>query len=180
MLNTILAYLNSNLIIELISIISPTFNYQPGDIGKLPAFFNINGKDALKENTKVLIKLASNDWDAYEISWNFASLSLLNPDFHQPTLKATCQKLSAHWRKITREMQRLEEENNRIFIEGYGLQDELTPKVPLSEITLTCNPHYRYGDDKNGAELEALLLADTMRELVSYAVGCMFGRLCTG
>lgn len=73
-------------------------------------------------------------------------------------------------------MQRLEEENNRIFIDAYGLQDELTPEVPLEEISLTCNPHYRYGGDKSEEELEALLLADTMRELVSYAVGCMFGR----
>ncbi len=48
--------------------------------------------------------------------------------------------------------------------------------MPLNEITLTCNPHYRYGNDKSEDELEALLLADTMRELVSYAVGCMFGR----
>jgi type II restriction/modification system DNA methylase subunit YeeA len=77
---------------------------------------------------------------------------------------------------MTQEMQRLEEENNRIFIEAYGLQDELTPEVPCNEITLTCNPHYRYGNDKSEDELEALLLADTMRELVSYAVGCMFGR----
>jgi hypothetical protein len=78
--------------------------------------------------------------------------------------------------EMTLEMQRLEEENNRIFIEAYGLQDELTPEVPLEEITLTCNPHYRYGSGKSEAALEALLLADTMRELVSYAVGCMFGR----
>ena len=73
-------------------------------------------------------------------------------------------------------MQRLEEENNRIFIDAYGLHDELTPEVPLNEITLTCNPHYRYGGGKTEEELEALLLADTLRELVSYAVGCMFGR----
>jgi hypothetical protein len=81
---------------------------------------------------------------------------------------------------MTLEMQRLEEENNRIFIDAYGLQDELTPEVPLNEITLTCNPHYRYGGDKSEEELEALLLADTMRELVSYAVGCMFGRYSAG
>jgi type II restriction/modification system DNA methylase subunit YeeA len=77
---------------------------------------------------------------------------------------------------MTLEMQRLEEENNRIFIDAYGLKDELDEKVDLNEITLTCNPHYRYGNDKSEDELEALLLADTMRELVSYAVGCMFGR----
>ena len=73
-------------------------------------------------------------------------------------------------------MQRLEEENNRIFIDAYGLQDELTPDVPLEEITLTCNPYYRYGNKKSDPELESLLLADTMREFLSYAVGCMFGR----
>ena len=77
---------------------------------------------------------------------------------------------------MIQDMQRLEEENNRIFIEAYGLQDELTPDVPLSEITLTCNPHYRYGGDKSEQELEDLLRADTMREFISYAVGCMFGR----
>lgn len=77
---------------------------------------------------------------------------------------------------MTLEMQRLEEENNRIFIEAYGLQDELTPEVPLSEITLTCNPHYRYNGDRSEEELEALILTDTIKEFISYAVGCMFGR----
>jgi type II restriction/modification system DNA methylase subunit YeeA len=56
------------------------------------------------------------------------------------------------------------------------LEDELTPDVPLEEITLTCNPYYRYGKNKSEDELERLLLADTMREYVSYAVGCIFGR----
>ena len=77
---------------------------------------------------------------------------------------------------MTLEMQQLEEENNRIFIEAYGLQDELTPDVPLSEITLTCNPHYRYGGNKSEEELESLLLTDTIKELISYAIGCMMGR----
>ncbi|WP_419633539.1 hypothetical protein [Thiolapillus sp.] len=100
----------------------------------------------------------------------------MNPDYRQTTLKATYQKLRAHWQAMTLEMQRLEEENNRIFIDAYGLQDELTPEVPLNEITLTCNPHYRYNGDKSEDELEALLLFDTMKEFISYAVGCMFGR----
>lgn len=77
---------------------------------------------------------------------------------------------------MTLEMQRIEEESNRIFIEAYGLQDEVTPDVPLSEITLSCNPHYRYRGDKTEEELEGLLLADTMKELISYAIGCIMGR----
>ena len=53
--------------------------------------------------------------------------------------------LRAFWHSITDEMKALEEENNRIFIDAYGLQDELTAQVPIEEITLACNPAYRYG-----------------------------------
>ena len=130
----------------------------------------------IDQNVQKLVDTGRIDWNSFENSWDFTTLPLLHPDHHQPSLKASYQSLRTHWRETTLEMQRLEEENNRIFIDAYGLQDELTPEVPLSEITLTCNPHYRYGGDKSEEELEALLLADTMRELVSYAVGCMFGR----
>uniref|UniRef100_B3EKR0 site-specific DNA-methyltransferase (adenine-specific) n=1 Tax=Chlorobium phaeobacteroides (strain BS1) TaxID=331678 RepID=B3EKR0_CHLPB len=162
---------------EVLKILNPTISFQVENIAAVPvAPLKIEVKHDIISSTKGLIQLAKRDWDSYETSWDFTSLPLLNPDYHQPTLKGTYQKLRAHWREMTLEMQRLEEENNRIFIEAYGLQDELTPEVPLNEITLTCNPHYRYGNDKSEEELEALLLADTMRELVSYAVGCMFGR----
>jgi hypothetical protein len=73
-------------------------------------------------------------------------------------------------------MQRLEEENNRLFIDAYGLQDELTPAVPLEQITLTVNPRYRYGGNATPAELEQRFQSDTIAELISYAIGCMMGR----
>ncbi|PQZ89939.1 type II restriction endonuclease subunit M [Pseudomonas trivialis] len=123
-----------------------------------------------------MIQHAKNDWDSYETSWDFTSLPLLNADYRQPTLQGTYQQLRTYWRSMTQEMQRLEEENNHVFIDSYGLQGELKPEVPLKEITLTCNPHYRYGGAKNHNELEAQLQADTMAELLSYAVACMFGR----
>ena len=125
---------------------------------------------------EAVLSIARSDWDASENSWNFSGLDLLNPNYRQPTIKAAYQMLLAHWQNMTLEMQRLEEENNRIFIDAYGLTDELTPDVPLNEITLTCNPHYRYGGQRSEQELEDLLRADTMREFISYAVGCMFGR----
>ncbi|WP_278413756.1 BREX-1 system adenine-specific DNA-methyltransferase PglX [Stutzerimonas kunmingensis] len=156
-----------------LSVFSPTLNFEAGDVVKLPVIDSISSEELKAAN---FVQLSKNDWDFYETSWDFTGLPLLHPDQHQPTLKASYQKLRAHWREMTLEMLRLEEENNRIFIDAYGLQDELTSEVPLNEITLTCNPHYRYGGDKSEEELEALLLADTMRELVSYAVGCMFGR----
>ncbi|OSQ35817.1 BREX-1 system adenine-specific DNA-methyltransferase PglX [Thalassospira sp. MCCC 1A01428] len=156
-----------------LSFISQTLSFNKGDIAKIPVPNEFPDVGSISLSS---IQISRSDWDSYETSWDFTCLPLLNPDYRQPTLRATYQKLRAHWWWMTLEMQRLEEENNRIFIDAYGLQDELAPEVPLSEITLTCNPHYRYGNDKSEDELEALLLADTMRELVSYAVGCMFGR----
>jgi type II restriction/modification system DNA methylase subunit YeeA len=163
--------LNSKVWSTVIGILNPTVNYSAGIIQKAPL-----PDIALDSGGNNLFDVAKEDWNAFETSLDFTNLPLLNPTYCQPTLKATYWNLRAHWREMTLEMQRLEEENNRIFIDAYGLQDELKPEVPLNEITLTCNPHYRYGNDRSEDELEALLLADTMRELISYAVGCMFGR----
>lgn len=173
---TVMGLVNSNVMLEVFPLISPTLNYQPGDLSKLPAFFPDHLQAELSKVISKAIEFEKVDWNSYETSWDFRSLPLLQADYRKPKLKASYHSLRTHWREMTLEMQRLEEENNRIFIDAYGLQDELTPEVPLAEITLTCNPHYRYGGDKTEEELEALLLADTMRELVSYAVGCMFGR----
>jgi type II restriction/modification system DNA methylase subunit YeeA len=168
------AFLNSAVTNHLIKMLAPTLDFKLGHILNLPVAGNVS-RD-ICQTSKSAVQLSTRDWNSYETSWDFTGLPLLDTDYRQPTLKSTYQKLRAHWREMTLEMQRLEQENNRIFIEAYGLQDELNEKVDLSEITLTCNPHYRYGNDKSEDELEALLLADTMRELVSYAVGCMFGR----
>jgi type II restriction/modification system DNA methylase subunit YeeA len=65
---------------------------------------------------------------------------------------------------------------NHLFIEAYVVEEEVDGIVPIEEITLDLNPYYRYGSDKSESELEVLLLADTMREFISYAVGCMTGR----
>jgi type II restriction/modification system DNA methylase subunit YeeA len=167
-----LGYCNSKLVNSFLKAVSPTLDFHEGPVGRLP----FRKQSGSRNVVEICIQQAKSDWDSYEISWDFINFPLLNSNHLQPSLKSSYLKLRIHWREMTLEMQRLEEENNRIFIEAYGLQDELTPDAPLNEITLTCNPHYRYGSDKSEDELEALLLADTMRELVSYAVGCMFGR----
>lgn len=173
-LEYLLAFLNCKVATILNKTLNPTLALQIKNVRDLPIV--VSKKSGVVEQSSRLLAFGKNDWDSYEISCDFTNLPLLHPDYRQPTLNASYQKLRAHWRELTQEMQRLEEENNRIFIDAYGLQGELTPEVPLKEITLTCNPHYRYGGDKSEEELETMLLADTMRELVSYAVGCMFGR----
>jgi type II restriction/modification system DNA methylase subunit YeeA len=170
----LLLFLNSKVCKEVVALINPTLSLQSNEVKKI-AYLAPSSLDQIQQYD-LAVSISKSDWNAYETSWDFTNLSLLNTDYRQPTLKATYQKLRAHWRDMTSEMQRLEEKNNRIFIDAYGLQDELTPEVPLTEITLTCNPHYRYSGNKSEEVLEALLLADTMREFISYAVGCMFGR----
>lgn len=170
----LLGFLCSKLSSVFLQVLNPTMSFTSGDISNLPI-----EEKLLSLNQSIFqraIDIVRLDWDSYERSWNYRTLPLLNPDYFQPRLEATYQKLRSHWQEMTLEMQRLEEENNRIFIDAYGLQNELTPDVPLKEITLTCNPRYRYGNKRNAQELESLLLADTMREFISYAVGCMFGR----
>ncbi|WP_419625624.1 BREX-1 system adenine-specific DNA-methyltransferase PglX [Thiolapillus sp.] len=171
----LLGILNSKLASIALEIANPTMSINLFDVRTIPIpLKSIPRNQPLL--TEQLVEIGTRDWDSFETSWDFTSLPLLNSGYLQPSLNATYQKLRAHWREVTLKMQRLEEENNHIFIKAYGLEDELTPEVPLNEITLICNPHYRYNGDKSEDELEALLLADTMKEFISYAVGCMFGR----
>jgi hypothetical protein len=168
------AYLNSSISSHLLKMLSPTLDFKIGHILNLP--IGENTSKTARENAQAAVELSKADWDAYETSWDFTTLPLLSPNHRAGTLEASYARLRGHWQGMTDEMQRLEEENNRIFIDAYGLQDELPPEVPLDEITLTCNPAYRYGGKATAVELEARLRADTVAEFLSYAVGCMFGR----
>ncbi|MBY5873816.1 BREX-1 system adenine-specific DNA-methyltransferase PglX [Rhizobium leguminosarum] len=173
---SMLALLCSKVPTQFLAATNPTINYYPGTISTVPAADNVLHDPIVRSTGSRLTTLAKSDWDAYETSWDFTTLPLLLPDHRADTLAATYARLCAHWDGMTDEMKRLEEENNRIFIDAYSLADELTPDVPIEEITLTCNPAYRYGVKGTVEEREARLRADTMAEFLSYAVGCMFGR----
>jgi hypothetical protein len=169
-----LGLLNSNFSRLVLGMLAPSLDFQSGHVSKIPvpaASRNLNQRPA-----QCCVALSRSDWDAYENSWDFTTLPLLSPEHRGETLEGSYATLRAHWQGMTDEMQRLEEENNRIFIDAYGLQDELTPEVPPEEITLTCNPAYRYGVKGSEEDRETRLRADTMAEFLSYAVGCMFGR----
>lgn len=181
-------FLNSVLTREFLKILAPTLDFKLGQVMKLP-YHTCNNKVG-KSNYDTLLQLSKIDWDSSETSWDFQQLPLLGVRCQGLGVREAYAKLREQWIEATLKMQELEEENNRIFIEAYGLQDELSPEVPLKEITLTCNPYYRYGVNPEvlgvselgvrkfpiNVELEKRLLADTMKELISYAAGCMFGR----
>ncbi len=93
-----------------------------------------------------------------------------------PTLESSYTAWTCKNRDNIAEMKQLEETNNRLFIDAYGLGEELTPDVPIEQITLTVNPAYRYGGKLSEEEQWDRFRQDSMKELVSYALGCMMGR----
>ncbi|MDD3020572.1 MAG: BREX-1 system adenine-specific DNA-methyltransferase PglX [Alphaproteobacteria bacterium] len=198
----------------LLHVLNPTIKIQPGDVAVLP-FCKID--KVVNEVTHIVdntILRSKSDWDSYETSWDFQENPLIVANKHCNTpgaMHIAYLQLRCEWQQQTEEMRKLEIENNRIFIDAYGLQDELSPEVPWNEITLTCNPWYRYGQKienystfwdtfavgpKDGVrvaeayptttmpinqfpfveEPERRLLEDTVKEFISYAVGCMMGR----
>ena len=212
----ICAYFNTKVATKLLTIINPTITFTRGAIAAVPLSIKLNYSENIAISKQCII-ISKSDWDSYETSWDFQENPLWKErkKGHWVSVVPICQyyqDLRRHWAEQTEEMQTLENRNNNIFIQAYGLQDELSAEVPWDEITLTCNPWYRYGkrpqpessqetlyqsfeclpdgvklnqpvSSQSGycgfpysQALEERLLADTMKEFISYAVGCMMGR----
>ena len=170
-----LGLLNTNFVRDFSKILNPTLHFQSGDFHNIPYRSNL-GTEEFVQNVQRLIELSQRDWNSYETSWEFEKFNLLDSGLQSCLIADAYKSLHDDWRKACLEVQQLEEENNGIFLEVYEMQDELACNVPQEQITLTSNPYYRYGNNKSEKELETLMLADTMKEFISYAVGCMFGR----
>ena len=154
--NYFAALLNSKIIGAILSIISPTLNYEVGHIKSLPIIISEYRKDIVSDLTAKCISFSKSDWDSFETSWDF---------LHHPLLRkvSTIAEAFTQWQAECddrfNQLKANEEELNRIFIDIYGLQEELTPEV----------------DDKDVTVRKADLGRD-IRSFISYAVGCMFGR----
>ncbi|RXT01882.1 BREX-1 system adenine-specific DNA-methyltransferase PglX [Acinetobacter junii] len=148
----ILLFLNSKITKYFLALLNPTMTFQSGDIARLPF---IEGSNA--EKGRKLVAIAKYDWDSYETSWDFTQNPIIRTQ--QPKLEQAFNTWQQQNADAVAEMKRLEEENNKLFIDAYGLQDELTPDVPDEQITLT-----RANREKDS------------QRLVSYALGCMMGR----
>lgn len=151
----LLGFLSSVVCDYILGLLNPTLNYQAGNIKNLPIIFNCQSQvDTLVTSN---IALSQTDWDSFETSWDFERHPLARGGFSRVS-----EAFGAWERECEERFARLkanEEELNRIFIDIYGLQDELTPEVEEKDVTV------RRAD-----------LARDIRSLVSYAVGCMFGR----
>jgi hypothetical protein len=108
----LLMFCNSKFVNKITKIINPTLNFGIGDFNSLPAALIPHNQ--IVNNVEKLILIAQQDWDNFEISWNFSSLSLLHLEHHSKTLASSYANLRYHWQERTIEMKRLEEENNNL------------------------------------------------------------------
>lgn len=167
------AMLCSKLFTYLLSLQGGTLNVTTGVIKGLPALFIRENKKYAKE----AVFISKLDWDDYECSLDFTENPLVrNRRKSGALIKETFLDLLKSSQERTFLLKEIEEKNNEIFINAYSLQDSLSPDVPMEEITLTCNPYYRYGKNRSEKELLQFVQSDTTEELVSYAIGCMMGR----
>ncbi|QNI82807.1 Putative Type IIC bifunctional restriction-modification protein with endonuclease and N6-adenine DNA methyltransferase activity [Synechococcus sp. RS9907] len=171
-------FLCSKQAFSFMKVMNPTLNFQVGNVSALPILLhNVYERKRLIDNTvKDLVKLAREDWDTYERSWNFQSLPLLNASNHKFNLQASYVSWISSNKLRIEEMNRLEERNNSLFIDAFSLEKEIDPSVAIQQITLTINPAYRYGGDATEEEKWERFQRDSMAELLSYATGCMMGR----
>lgn len=182
----VLGFLNSKVSRNLLKAINPTVNANPGDIGQIPLIKD-NGNNIISELTKQCVVISKSDWNSHETSWDFKTnelyrLALGLTYAHVESLLITGVGLNlsieslvsqyiAYWEDLFHQLHRNEEELNRQFIEIYGLQDELTPDVPLEEITILQKGEISMEDNQIVWHKDVII-----KQFISWMVGCFMGR----
>ena len=194
----LLGFLCSKIGNMIIRALNPTVNININDVLNLP--FKCNSSEIIDVLVSQNISISKSDWDAHETSWDFAENELVRLGKEQGEgphrLADLMEAYKAHWTEQFLQLHANEEELNRQFIEIYGLEDELTPDVPLSEVTILQQGEVKVTNeyllttedgsiitDETGAGLTVfgkyyLDWQDDViaKQLISYAVGCMLGR----
>jgi hypothetical protein len=165
----LLGFLNSKITKTILEIYAPTLDFQSGHISNLPYSEPYGSAiQKLSDLVKNCIAISKTEWDSRETSWDLQKNELLR---HQAQdLEETYDGYCQYWKNKFHQLHRNEEELNRQFIEIYGLEEELTPDVPMEEITIL----------KEETKIENGQLVfqadEVFKQFMSYAVGCMFGR----
>ena len=150
------ALLCSNVTDYILNVLNPSISYQPGNIGAIPLSFDINRRKSIEELAQECIALVREDWNSFESSWGYAKNPLVGE-------YESVEEAFNNWKQVSEKrfeyLKRNEEELNGEFIEIYGLQNDLTKTVRDDNISV------RRSD-----------LQRDIKSLISYAVGCMFGR----
>ena len=154
----LLGFMNSQIAASLLKILSPSMGFESGYLRKLP-LIESDSLDSIVERVKHCIDGSNTEWDSFEVSWDFKKHPLLR---NVSTISEAFIQWQSECDDRFNQLKANEEELNRIFIDIYGLQDELTPEVEDKDVTV------RKAD-----------MQRDIKSLLSYAVGCMFGRYST-
>jgi len=177
----LLGLLNTKIMGSLLSILNPTLSSPPGYIVKLPLILDEPSHCIIDRIAFNCVNISREDWDAHETSWDFKENELLRT-FREETELSGDQKAlhlidvlleyyKNHWEECFERLHANEEELNRQFIGIYGLQDELTPDVPLDEVTILQQGEISIEEGEIVWHDDVLI-----KQLISYAVGCWMGR----
>ena len=153
----ILGFLNSKISQNCIKLLNPTISTQVGDMARIPVYFSEKEKASVDNHVQLCVEISKFDWDSYETSWDFKKHPLIC--YEEDNVSVAYEIWVKECDERFKQLKANEEELNRIFIDVYGLQDELTPEVEDKDVTV------RKAD-----------LQSDIKSLISYAVGCMFGR----
>lgn len=158
--------LNTKISNTFLSVLSPTLNFNAGSLGKFPIIQNNNLQ--LKNIIDDCIIISKNEWNSREVSWDFLQNELIR--LKGQDLQETYDLYQQYWKNKFFQLHKNEEELNKQFIAIYGLQEELTPDVPLEDITIL--------KEETSIVNNQLIFnkAEVFAQFISYAVGCMFGR----
>lgn len=168
-------FINSVVARKYFVLLAPTINYQPGDVGNLPLAKAVLHNNKIENIVSENISISKQDWDAHETSWDFAENELVRLSKEQGEgshrLSDLMDAYREHWTEQFLRLHANEEELNRQFIGIYGLEDELTPDVPLEEITILQQGEICIENGQIVWQNDVIV-----KQLISYAVGCMLGR----
>ena len=180
----ILGLTNSNVFDKFVSIFAQGLSKGSGHFAKVP--FILNNSELIESITKNNVEISRADWDAHETSWDFKTNELLRIATETDPIRASIEGeivqqyyslrmlidyYKAHWKHNFMQLHDNEEELNRQFISIYGLEDELTPDVPLDEITILQQGEITIADNKMQWHDDVII-----KQFISYAIGCMMGR----
>ncbi|EKN4745029.1 BREX-1 system adenine-specific DNA-methyltransferase PglX [Yersinia enterocolitica] len=172
----LLGFLCSKLPVIMLKAMNPTLNFLPGNISSLPIRKEIFSSSVYHDKISQLIELTTFDWDIFETSWEFKINPLIGMKTNNSTLNSNYNKLYDKLMGVVHKVKELEEYNNEYFINIYDLSDELIKDVPIQNITLNCNPFFRYAGNSNEMDLKNMMCSDSFSELLSYSLGCQMGR----
>ncbi|WP_197371679.1 BREX-1 system adenine-specific DNA-methyltransferase PglX [Escherichia coli] len=167
----ILAFIISSPAAFIVNALNPTLHVQAGNIASLP-LLDLH-KTEIASLSKENVDISKIDWDSFELSWNFKKHPLISRE--ASIEKSYKYNLIENKKRIDKTKEN-EEVINNIFACGLGLTDIIYNTVPIAEVTLNCNPLYRYGNIKDDKTLHLRFQSETLSELISYSIGCMMGR----